>query len=573
MRRLEGLSIAALALGVVSLFFEQSETSAAWITVFTGAMDYSVLALTLLEIFLELRRAPVKSNYVRRNLPSLLFVAAFVVLFVYNRTATVDQASRYGYLTVLIVRNLFLLLKVFTRLRRLSEFVSSVVSHPAQTIVLSFILVIAVGTLVLMMPFTTVDGLGLGFVNALFTTTSAVCVTGLIVVDTATAFTVWGQVVIVILIQIGGLGIMILSFFAIFVFRQNVSVESKLLISYLLSESNMRTLAVALRRILFITIAVEAAGALLLFPVFLRTAPGPGFAVLFSVFHAVSAFCNAGFALFSDSLEGFVSHPGVNLVVSALIIAGGLSFGVITNAAEVASARVGRLLGRNRRQVRLAVSTRSVLLVTGALLVSGTLIIYALEHGKSMAGLPVGTQYLAAFFQSVTLRTAGFNTIPIAGLTIATYLMMVAFMFVGGASGSTAGGIKVNTVAVISGYLASLRRGRRQTLLFRHAVRESQVAAAFTVLLFGVLAVVVGTFLLSTTETFGLTETLFEVVSAFGTVGLSTGITGQLSVAGRFIVVVLMFIGRVGPLTLFSALSGRPERVRVAYPTADISVG
>jgi trk system potassium uptake protein TrkH len=572
-RKLVGLSITALSLGIVSLFFEQSESTARWVGLFTNLMDYAVLALTLLEVALELRKAPVKRNYIRQNLPSLIFVVAFVALFIYNRTATADSSSRYGYLTVLIVRNLFLLLKVFTRLRKLSEFIGSVVSHPAQTIVLSFVLVIAVGTLVLMMPFTTVDRLGLPFVDALFTTTSAVCVTGLIVVDTATAFTVWGQIVIAVLIQVGGLGIMILSFFAIFVFRQSVSVESKLLISYLLSENNMRTLSSALRRIIIITVAIEFAGALFLFLAFRSSAGGAGRAVLLAVFHSVSAFCNAGFALFSNSLEDFVSRADVNFTIAALIILGGLSFGVISNAARVIGDRARRLMGRKERHAQLTVNGRAVLIVSGVLTVGGMLLFYALEHGRSMAHLPVGTQYLAAFFQSVTLRTAGFNTLPLGGLMTATYLVMIAWMFIGGASGSTAGGIKVNTVAVIGSYVVRLRRGTRQTVLFRHTVRESQVAGAFTVLLFGVLAVGIGTFLLAITESFDFTEIFFETVSAFGTVGLSTGITGGLSTPGRFVVIALMFMGRVGPLTIFSAFSGRVEPARVAYPTADISVG
>jgi trk/ktr system potassium uptake protein len=572
-RRLASLSILALVFGIISLFLEQSELTGQWASFFVNAVDYLVVTLTLLEVALSVARAPVRRNYARQNWPSLVFVLVFIALFVYNKAAAATEASRSGYLTILIIRNLFLLLKVFTRLRKLSEFISGVVSHPAQTIVLSFLLVIVIGTLVLMMPFTTTAGRGLRFVDAFFTTTSAVCVTGLIVVDTATAFTVWGQIVIVVLIQIGGLGIMILSFFTIFVFRQRVSVENQLLLSYVLSEDNMSQLSSALRRIIVITFGIEAAGAALLLPMFAPFADGAGRSVLLAVFHSVSAFCNAGFALFSDSLEGFVSRPGINLVISALIISGGLSFGVVSNATRFVRNRVARSFGSRVRALRLTVNTRAVLAVTLVLVGGGTLLFYGLEHGRSMAGLPTGTQYLAAFFQSVTLRTAGFNSISMGGLATATYLVMIVFMFIGGASGSTAGGIKVNTVAVIGGYLSSLRRGRRQTVLFRHAVSESQVATAFTVLLFGGISVVAGTVALSLTDGFGLTETLFESVSAFATVGLSTGITGGLSDAGRMIIIVLMFIGRVGPLTLFSAFSGRPEQSRVSYPSADISVG
>jgi trk system potassium uptake protein TrkH len=570
-RALGSLSISALVLGVVSLFLEQSELSGAWLGAVTSVVDYAVLFLTLAEVTVGVLRAPIKRNYVKQNWPSLLFVLLFVVLFIYNKSITAGGGTASGYLTVLIVRNLFLLLKVFTRLRKLSAFVASVVTHPAQTIVLSFVLVIIIGTLVMMMPFTTVDGHGLPFVDSLFTTTSAVCVTGLIVVDTATAFTTWGQVVILLLIQIGGLGIMILSFFTIFVFRQSVSVENKLLISYLLSESNMTTLSTALRRIIAITFAIELSGAALLYPL-TQIQSGSG-GVFQALFHAVSAFCNAGFALYSDSLERFVGNVGVNLVIGFLIIAGGLSFSVIANSFSFLGARIRRHPRAHRPPPRLSVNTRVVLIVSATLIVSGSLIIYALEHHRAMAAMPTGIQYLASFFQSTTLRTAGFNSIPMGGLAAATYLVMMAMMFVGGASGSTAGGIKVNTIAVIGAYLRSKRQGRRETVLFKHTVREDQVAAAFTVLVFGVVAVGIATILLSLTDSFTLTETLFESVSAFATVGLSTGITGSLSTGGRVIIVVMMFIGRVGPLTLFSAVSAGPRGVSVSFPAADISVG
>ena len=571
MRALSSLSITALVLGVASLFIEQAEFSAEWLSVFVSAVDYSVLALTLVEVLVGVWRAPVKRIYFRQNWPSLLFVLLFVTLFTYSK-GTVALGRGSGYLTVLIIRNLFLLLKVFTRIRKLSSFVTSVVNHPAQTIALSFILVIAVGTLLLMMQFTTVDGRGLPFVDAMFTTTSAVCVTGLVVVDTATVFTTWGQVVILMLIQIGGLGIMILSFFTIFVFRQSVSVESKLLISYMLSENNMTTLSSALRRIILITFAIELAGALLLLPQ--MVVPGSiGLSLFGAVFHSISAFCNAGFALYSNSLEGFAGNVGVNLVIGVLIIAGGLSFAVISNSASVVRDRLAGAASRRSLKSHLSVNTRAVLIVTGGLLVVGTLLFYGLEHHRSLVATPTGVQYLAAFFQSITLRTAGFNTVPLGGLTTATYLVMMALMFVGGASGSTAGGIKVNTVAVIGGYLRSRRRGRPTTVLFNHTVRESQVAAAFTVLVFGVLTVGVGSVILSLSDPFSLTQTMFEAVSAFATVGLTTGITGNLSVTGRVVVIIMMFIGRVGPLTLFSAFSARRQGVSVSYPTADISVG
>lgn len=577
--RSSNLIVGALVLGVVSLFLEQISPQPPWLFAAVQIVDFLVLALTVIEVGVGFASAPVKRNYVRFNIASLAFLLLFVALFAYNKALVFQAISQPsgGYQSVLIIRNVFLLLKVFTRLRKLSEFVTAVVTHPAQTVALSFLLVIGVGTLVLMMPFTTLDGEGLPLVDALFTATSAVCVTGLIVVDTASVYTVWGQIVILLLIQVGGLGIMVLSLFALVLMRQSVTVESHLLLSYMLDESRIAELSASLRRIVLITFSVELVGAVLLFALFGPIADGFGHRVLLAVFHAVSAFCNAGFALFTTSLEQFHANLGINFVIGALIIAGGLSFGVLTNAFQVLRNRAEVWWwSRQRRQVRiarLAVNSRAVLIGSGVLIVLGFFGFYALEHGRSMAELPLGSQYLSAFFQSVTLRTAGFNTLPMGELTTATYVFMMIIMFIGGASGSTAGGLKVNNVAVITAFLNSRRRNHNQTLLFNYAVSDRQVTTAFSVLLFGLLSVFAGTFLLAITESASLTDYLFETVSAFATVGLSTGLTAELTLPGRLIVTVLMFIGRVGPLTLLAASSGPRERRRVRYPSANVAVG
>ncbi|MFP4644906.1 MAG: TrkH family potassium uptake protein [Spirochaetales bacterium] len=569
----------ALVLGVVSLYLGQISPQPPWLFAAVQIVDFLALALTLLEVGVALASAPVKRTYLRLNTASLALLLLFVVLLAYNKAlafqAVPEPAGAYQ--SVLIIRNAFLLLRVFTRVRKLSEFVTSVVRHPAQTVALSFLLAIGVGTLVLMMPFTTVDGEGLPFVDALFTATSAVCVTGLIVVDTASVYTVGGQVVILVLIQIGGLGIMVLSLFALVLVRHSVTVESHLLLSYMLDESRIAELSASLRRIVLITFGVELAGAALLFAFFGSVADGIGHRVLLAVFHAVSAFCNAGFALFTTSLEQFHAHVGINAVVAALIIAGGLSFGVLTNTFQVLRNRAEAWWWQRRRRqvriVRLSVNSRAVLIGSGTLIVVAFLGFYALEHGGSMAELPLGSQYLSAFFQSVTLRTAGFNTIAMGELATATYVFLLLFMFIGGASGSTAGGLKVNNAAVIAAFLNSRRRNDSQTLLFNYAVSDRQVTTAFSVLLFGLLSVFVGTFLLALTESASLTDYLFETVSAFATVGLSTGLTSEPSVAGKVVVTVLMFIGRVGPLTLLAASSNPRERRRVRYPSAHVAVG
>ncbi|MFP4425403.1 MAG: TrkH family potassium uptake protein [Spirochaetaceae bacterium] len=569
-----------LLLGVLGLFLEQMELTAPFWGLLTAVVDYSIIAIVAFEIIEEYLRAPVRKNYLRQHLFSLLSFLVFVTLFGYSKLAAGvnEEFGSLGYLSVIIVRNLFLTLRVISRLRRLSEFMRSVLNQPAQTVVLSFSMAILVGTLLLMMPFTTTDGMGLTFTESLFTATSAVCVTGLIVVDTATAFTLWGWIIIVLLIQIGGLGIMILSYFIIFVIRRSITPEDTMLLSYMLEEGNTDEIRRTVVRIVGFTLSLEGVGGALLGVAFYREGFALGDAAFYGLFHAVSAFCNAGFALFTTSLEQFSANTLVNLVMVLLIVAGGISFVVLTDLWRlfVPPRRSPRGATRgegNGRARPLGVGSRAVLAVTGVVLLASFLIFYFLEHGKAMAELSLGEQLLASLFQAVTLRTAGFNTLPFDRFQTATYLAMMLFMFVGGASGSTAGGIKVNSVAVIWSYLRSVRTGSGDSILFRHRVSRNQIASAFSVLLLGVTAVFLGTFLLSIFDSFSLVQTLFESVSAFGTVGLSTGITGELSRPGRYVIILLMFVGRVGPLTLLSASTTQEERLRVRYPTADISVG
>ncbi|MCK5197700.1 MAG: TrkH family potassium uptake protein, partial [Spirochaetales bacterium] len=447
--------------------------------------------------------------------------------------------------------------------------------HPAQTIFMSFLLVILGGTLLLMMPFTAAEGNGLPFLNALFTSTSAVCVTGLIVVDTAVYFSIWGQIIILVLIQIGGLGIMILSYFTVFVLRRAMSVEDKVLISYMLSDDDMSSISRTMKSIVGITFLIEGIGALILFAGFVKnTTMDAGSYFFYSIFHSVSAFCNAGFALFSDSLEGFSSSLLLSGGIAILIITGGISFSVIANLRSVITVRLGgKILENNRGQSRLTLNTKIVLSLSSVLLISGTLLFYALEHGGTLRNMSIGGQYLTAFFQSVTLRTAGFNTVSFGSLAPSMLVIMMIYMFIGAASGSTAGGIKVNTVAVLGSAVKSAWRNEKDVVLLKQAIPPELVLKAFMILLFGVVAVITGTFLLAVTENAPLEDIMFEAVSAFGTVGLSTGLTSGLSSFGRLVIIILMFIGRLGPLTVLAATSSGSKRLNVTYPRAEISIG
>ena len=575
--KINWLVLITLLLSIVSLIVEQADFQTRFSSIFTHTLDFTILFLFLAEVIVDFVRSTDKRHFFKRQLFEVLFLVFFTVLFAYNKFLLFSRESVvYGNLPgkIIIVRNIFVLLKVFGRIRKLSAFVRSLTAHPARTVILSFVLVIVTGTILLMLPFTTPDGLGLSFVDSLFTATSAVCVTGLIVVDTATAFSIWGKIIILLLIQVGGLGIMILSFFMAFILRRSLTVEDKFLISYMTSEKDMRNLGRSIKNIINITLIIEGAGAVLLFLGF-RTSLGTNLQTLFiSLFHSVSAFCNAGFSLFSDSLEGFKSHTLINLTVIVLIILGGLSFLVIMNLKGWLAAGVPNLFKRKSFSVKgLSLNTRVVLLGTGILLGLGMLLIYALEHHYSLANLDLKTQYLAAFFQSVTTRTAGFNTISMSGLRNPTYLLMMIFMFIGGASGSTAGGVKINSLALFLAYVNSLLKDKREVTLFNYAVSKDLVLRALLILMFGLVSVLGGMLILSITENAPFIYICFETVSAFGTVGLSAGITSALSIIGKYVIILLMFIGRIGPLTLLAAAAQRIRQVQIEYPTGEILVG
>ncbi|MBT3272097.1 MAG: TrkH family potassium uptake protein [Spirochaetales bacterium] len=572
------LLVITLILSSVSLFLEQLGSLPPFIEILITIIDYAILALIVLELGTEYRRASYKRVYIKRNLGPIIFSILFIGLFVYSKAVLYiydQRALRSLPTSLIVIRNVFILLRVFSRFSRLSAFLEEIAAHPAQTIIFGFLIVILVGTLFLMMPFTGAAGKGLRFLDALFTATSAVCVTGLIVVDTASAFSIYGKLIILALIQIGGLGIMILSYFTIFILRRSVSIEDKMLISYMLSEKDMTKLAHSLKNIITITFVIEGVGALLLFLGFVRGFEGGVIGAVFAaVFHSISAFCNAGFSTFSDSLEGIRSNPYLVVIFSLLIIFGGISFAVITNLRQSLINRFRRLVRKiPEKMIRVSMNSKVVLAVSGMLLLVATLVFYGLEHGGEMAGYRLGNQYLSSFFQAVTLRTAGFNTVPFSGFRPVTYLAMAAFMFIGGASGSTAGGIKVNTLAVMFAYLFSSVRDKDSVTIYRNSISSSTILRAFLILLFGVTVVVIGTIFLALFEQAPLEHILFEAVSAFGTVGLSAGLTGSLSGPGKLTVIFLMFLGRIGPLTVLAAASLSGRKIRIEYPRGEIAIG
>ncbi len=447
-------------------------------------------------------------------------------------------------------------------------------------LLLSFAAAVAAGTLLLLLPASTRRPLGV--IDALFTATSAVCVTGLAVVDTGSTFTPLGQALILVLIQAGGLGIMTFAvFFAVAVGGARPSFQERFVIEESLLHSPHADMARLLRRVLGFALGVEALGALALWPVFADRL-GPGHGLWAGVFHAVSAFCNAGFSLFADSLTGYRGHAGVNLVITGLIVVGGLGFLVNLELGAQLRARLGGRAARAGRERRpLSLHAKLVLSVSAALLLLGALGCLALEHDNLLRDLPWRERLLAAWFMAVTPRTAGFNTVDYGQASAATLFFTAMLMFVGASPGSTGGGIKTTTLGLLLALLRARRRGSPGVFAFSRALPRNVVERALSVSLLSA-ALIAGVLLLLLLAEQGqvaysaartpFLPLLFEAVSAFGTVGLSTGITPELSPAGRLLVVGLMFAGRVGPLTLaLVGVGGGAPRYR--YAEESVMVG
>ena len=446
--------------------------------------------------------------------------------------------------------------------------------RPNRALASTFLTMIAVGTLFLMLPWSTPGRSGLGAVDALFMATSASCVTGLAVIDPATELTGFGQFVILAMIQLGGLGIMTLSGAAILAATGRLGARDKAALLQVLDADGIGPVPRMIRFILLYTLGFEVVGVLALLAIW----SGPNDPGTFdAIFHAVSAFCNAGFSTFSDSLVGFRGDVAVHAVLGTLIVAGGLGFAVLWNLTLLAVSTFRRRVLRDghAKRTRLTLHSKIVLAVTTMLLVVGAASFFAFEAGNTLRDASPGETTLACGFQSITTRTAGFHTVDVAELRPPTRLVMMGLMFIGAAPGSTAGGVKVTTFALLALAVLALARGNEEGLVvaFRRNVSAATMRKALAIIFLFGNAVGFATLALLVTEGRGLEETLFEVVSAIATVGLGTGLTPELSPIGKAIVTCLMFAGRIGPLGLVIAMSGPKPRVTLQYPEERVVVG
>lgn len=456
-------------------------------------------------------------------------------------------------------------------------------THPTHRLILTFFLLIILGTVALHWPGSTVSGKELNWVDALFTSTSAVCVTGLTVVDTGTTFTCRGQITILLLIQLGGLGMLTISNWVFLTLtRGRVSLQNRILI-----EETHGTLpniepGSLLRRIIAFTFLSESLGALVLFFRFSLDYPMSQ-ALWSAVFHSVAAFCNAGFSLYSDSLSAYRDDWLVCGTVMSLIVLGGIGFVVCSDIATVIH-RTPRIKQWEMKQVwrRLAYHTKVVLATTLVLIGIGTALTMGLEWGNTLAELPWYKRLLPSLFLSITSRTAGFNTIDTGALTNISLFTFVFFMLVGASPGSTGGGIKTTTFAVLAALVGSRFRNRPRVELLGRSIPNDLVTKTFTVTGAFIVIDMLAVLALETIE-YGLTshrvtpsrflDIIFEVTSAIGTVGLSTGITAELQAGSRLVLVVCMFLGRVGPLVVAGSVIGLRRPLRYSLPEERFMVG
>ena len=452
------------------------------------------------------------------------------------------------------------------RLRRLRMLTRT----PARLPVLAFLLLIAAGALLLLLPAATTNGIS--GMDALFTATSATCVTGLAVRDTAATFTLFGRSVLLFLIQVGGIGIMTLSTLLLLAAGKRPGISDRIVLQDAFTHSSEKSPAGIIRDVILLTLGLETLGALLLFFRFLFDMPMRE-ALGMAVFHSISAFCNAGFALFPDSLVAYRRDLLVNGVIGFLILTGGSGF--------LAIAEIGARLDHDSKVRRLSLHTKLVLATTLVLLVGGWGTFLAMEWHNTLKALPVSEKLLAAFFQSVTFRTAGFNTLDMGSLANETLLVALFLMFIGASPGSCGGGIKTTTAATLFLLGKARLQGWQKPFAFGRSIPDSDVNRATSLMLLSSTIVGIGTLFLLISEVGGVShgdsrglfiEILFEAVSAFGTVGLSTGITPMLSSFGKIIITVLMFTGRLGPLVIAIAVS-RKQESRFCYAEEKVMIG
>ncbi|WP_151736393.1 TrkH family potassium uptake protein [Paenibacillus tengchongensis] len=436
---------------------------------------------------------------------------------------------------------------------------------PPKILSLGFAALILIGTVLLSLPAAS-TGDRISVIDAMFMATSATCVTGLAVIDTGTQLTVFGQIVLLVLFQFGGLGFVTMATLITLVLNKRISLKERLLLQESMNQHSMQGIVKLIRRVLIYSLVIQLGGAVLLAARFMLDMPA-GKALYYGIFHSISIFNNAGFDLFGDihgpfaGLTRYVEDPVVNITSMLLIFLGGIGFIVLSD-----------LLDYPKRK-RLTLHSKVVLTASAALIILGAALFFMLELYSTLAPLHPGGKLMASFLQAITPRSGGVTTIDITLLRESTQFMLILMMFIGAAPGSTGGGIKVTTFAVLISTAYARIRGREDIVMFRNRISKETVYRAITMTLLSLMLVSVATMILSVTESADFLTVLFEAVSAFGTSGITMGLTPQLTTAGKLLVILLMFVGRTGPLTLAYAIKPKNNKELYRHPEGNITIG
>lgn len=538
-------------------------------------LDILIVFYFVLQYFLRILLVQNKIAYIKHHwFETLLIVLIILETAVIVNTLGINLIEEYFYninviaitkVTIVWVQ-IIIILSIISRSVRYNIKIASLKFHPAQTFLLSFIIVIVIGGSFLMLPRATVSGEPLTFINAFFTSASATCVTGLVIVDTGSHFSFFGQMIILTLVQIGGLGIMTFSSFLAMLFGGGMAIKERVMLQEMMNIDRLSIITQTLRNIVLITFFFELIGSIVLYCNWNHPEWTIQERIFQSIFHSISAFCNAGFSLNADSFMSYSHNYWILITIALLIIIGGLGFVVII---ELGGRRILKIPGK-RKLNKMSIQTKLVLIITAILLTGGTLAIFLLGSFEGS----LGYRLMQSFFSSVTARTAGFNTIDFSLLSVPVALLIMMLMFIGASPGSTGGGVKTTTIGILFGSLFSIISGSNRIKMFRKNISFTILNRALVIFAFSIIMITVSTFLLSITEQANLIDILFEEFSAYGTVGLSRGLTASLSDWGKIIIIISMFIGRVGALTLAFSITTPKERRRVEYPTEkNIMVG
>ena len=538
-----------------------------------------VAAIALLSRYLIFKFRPKRIIWFTDGL--LLLLLAITIIWSATGLGTVLDERWLSFLGHRLWIRLLILLAFFRELSHQSIYLSKFHFNPAQLFIGSFIIIILFGTILLLLPNATHEGISL--VDALFTSTSAVCVTGLIVVDTGSYFTIFGQMVILALFQIGGIGIMTFTSFFSYFFKGGSTFESQLMLNQVISTDRVSQVFTTLRRIIITTFTVEIIGAAFIL-VSLREGLFQDFSeeVFFSVFHAISGFCNAGFSTLSNSFydADFRYMYSVQIIVAMLFVFGGLGFPIVFNVAGTFRHFIKfRWLKKNWHKnifytpESFNVNSKIVLTTTALLLVAGTVVFYILEYNNTLQEHNWYGKIITAFFGAATPRTAGFNTVDTSALQIPTILMVIMLMWIGASPGSTGGGIKTSTFAVAIMNCIKIARGRNKIEVFKRELSEMSISRSGAIIIMSLGFIWLSIFIVSLLDRqLGLLNIVFECFSAFSTVGLSLGVTEDFSEASKVVLVFTMLIGRVGTLSLIIALIKKAKHQRYNYPTEDVLI-